>query len=92
MSLKTDVHLPINPSDDPLRLTGRRLPRWAPAASVAAGLLIGILLLVTGVKILGLTWWVVALGRDHSLGVDSHHRHHQGHLGHQPGVLDLHDA
>ena len=61
MSLKTDVHLPINPSDDPLRLTGRRLPRWAPAASVAAGLLIGLLLLVTGVKILGLTWWVVAL-------------------------------
>ena len=61
MSLKTDVHLPLNPSDDPLRLTGRRLPRWAPAASMAAGLVIGILLLVTGVKILGLTWWVVAL-------------------------------
>ena len=60
MSLKTDVHLPINPSDDPLRLTGRRLPRWAPAASVAAGLLIGLLLLVTGVKILGLTFEIAA--------------------------------
>ena len=61
MSVTADIHTKINPQDDPLRLTGKRLPRWAPAASLGAGLAIGVVVLLTGVSIVGLAWWVVAL-------------------------------
>ncbi len=61
MSVTTDVHKRIAPENDPDRLTGKVLPRWAPAASLALGLAVGVLVLLTGVTIIGLTWWVVAL-------------------------------
>ena len=61
MSVTADIHTKINPQDDPLRLTGKRLPRWAPAASLGAGLAVGVVVLLTGVSIVGLAWWVVAL-------------------------------
>lgn len=61
MTLRSDVHAPISPQDDPLRLTGRRLPRWAPGASLVAAVLIGLLVQVTSVTIIGLAPAVIAV-------------------------------
>ena len=61
MTMTTDVHRPIAPGDDLNHLTGKRLPRWAPAASLGVALVIGGLVWSTGITIIGLTWWVVAL-------------------------------
>lgn len=61
MALRSDIHAQIAAGDDPLRLTGRRLPRWAPIGALAVGLLVGLVVQVTGVSILGLASVIVAV-------------------------------
>jgi len=61
MTIRTDIHLPVHPDEDPLRLTGRRLPRSAPIGSLAVGLLVGLFVQLTGVTIIGLAPVVVAV-------------------------------
>ena len=61
MALRSDVHAPIAPGEDSLRLTGRRIPRWAPAASLAVAVLIGLGVQLTGITIIGLAPAVVAV-------------------------------
>jgi len=61
MALQSDIHAPISPSDDALRLTGRRLPRWAPVGSLAVGLLVGLFVQLTQVTVLGLAPVVVVV-------------------------------
>lgn len=47
-------------SGDPLHLTGNRLPKWAPYATGAAAVAIGLFVQFTGVTVIGLAAWVVA--------------------------------
>lgn len=61
MALRSDVHAPLSPSEDPLRLTGRRLPRWAPGGSMAVGVAVGLLVQVTGITVIGLAPAVIAV-------------------------------
>lgn len=61
MALRSDIHAQIAAGDDPLRLTGQRLPRWAPIGALAVGLLVGLVVQVTGVSILGLASVIVAV-------------------------------
>ena len=61
MALRSDVHTPIAPGEDPLRLTGLRLPRWAPGASLVVAVLIGVAVQVTGITVVGLAPAVVAV-------------------------------
>lgn len=46
---------------DPDRLTGNRLPRYAVWVSLAVAVAVGILVRITGITIIGLADWVVAL-------------------------------
>lgn len=48
-------------ADDPMRITGRRLPRWTPAAIAAAAVVIGLLVQITGWTLIGLAPGVVAI-------------------------------
>src|SRR6056300_1452223 len=61
MALRSDIHAPIAAGDDPLRLTGQRLPRWAAGASLGAGVLIGVAVQITGFTIIGLAPAVMAV-------------------------------
>ncbi len=61
MAMRSDVHAPIARDDDPLRLTGRRLPRWAPAVSLVIAVLIGVLVQATEMTLVGLAPVVVAV-------------------------------
>jgi phosphate transport system permease protein len=45
---------------DPMKLTGRRLPKWAPWAMAGAAIAIGILVQLTGVTAIGLAPGIVA--------------------------------
>lgn len=45
----------------PVRLTGRRLPKWGPALVAACAVLVGLLVEFTGVTVLGLASGVVAV-------------------------------
>jgi phosphate transport system permease protein len=82
MALRSNVHEPIAMGDDPLRLTGQRLPRWAPLASVVAGVVIGLAVQITGITVVGLapavmavlaflviytTWTLAVEGRRHAV-------------------------
>ncbi|MBI1352096.1 MAG: phosphate ABC transporter permease PstA [Actinomycetales bacterium] len=46
---------------DPDRLTGRRLPRYAAWVCLAVTVAVGVLVRITGITIIGLADWVVAL-------------------------------
>jgi phosphate transport system permease protein len=59
--MRSDVHAPITREDDPLRLTGKRLPRWAPIASMGVGVLVGVVVQATQVTVLGLAPVIVAV-------------------------------
>lgn len=61
MSIDTKLNTPVSPGNDSDQLTGKVLPRWAPLASLIIALGLGVLVLLTGVTVVGLAWWVVAL-------------------------------
>ena len=61
MALRSDVHAPLSPQEDSLRLTGRRLPRWAPGGAMVVGVAVGLLVQLTGVTFVGLAPVVMAV-------------------------------
>ena len=61
MALRSDIHTPLSPQEDSLRLTGRRLPRWAPGIAMVVGVAVGLLVQLTGVTFVGLAPVVMAV-------------------------------
>lgn len=57
----TDQRAAATSDPRPVHLTGRRLPKWGPAAVAVVAVLIGLLVQFTGVTILGLAPVVVAV-------------------------------
>lgn len=51
---------PTSSNPDPLKLTGRRLPRWAPWAVGAVAIAIGLLVQFTGITAIGLAPGIIA--------------------------------